>query len=236
MIPAETDVILRNGNFYRRTTQFVDLGSQERILSGFAEQNPVFIRNFQMLGSQPVHLLVNRTSTVIITEITKLPFNSNWQWSDAENAMIPLMNAAMAGSVTIDEPWIAPTQFGKLLFAVALTPQAHGTQLYRNAYLFRYADNELRWFPYPNLFDDCRVCMGRDFERTIGSMPSGTDAMTILLKAQASFYETKMNTDLTKSTTRKMFQRGIDGAWTYHANYSAYSSIASSAFMRGFAL
>lgn len=231
----KSEIILEGGRFIRRNITTEDLGSQEKILAGFAESSPVFIRNAAVIGSRSVHQLVNKGTLVLLTELDKLPFDSNWSFDHASQRLIPNLNAPRDGSVVINEPWVPPANFGRLIFAVKLGLATNGITAYSNTYLFRYADRELHHFPYPNLFDDCRVCMGRAFERTSQGL-AGMDAMSMLLKAQSSFYETRLNSDLHKPGTFKLFSRNLEGQWIMPTEFRPFNNVVSSSFMRGFDL
>lgn len=230
-----SEIILEGGRFIRRNITSEDLGSQEKILAGFAESNPVFIRNAAVIGSRPVHQLVNKGTLVLLTELDKLPFDSNWAFDTSTQRLLPQLNSARDGSVVINEPWIPPVNFGRLIFAVKLNLAVNGFCAYNNTYLFRYSERELHHFPYPNLFDDCRVCMGRDFERASQNF-SGMDAISVLLRAQTSFYETRLNADLHKPGTFKLFARNLEGQWIIPPDFRPFNNVVSSAFMRGFDL
>lgn len=232
---STTEIILEGGRFVRRNITRQDLGSQETILAGFADSSPVFIRNMQLLGSQPIHVLTNRGSITVMTELTKLPFDSNWYFDATRQEMLPLYNSPMEGSVTINDPWVAPAAFGKLIFAVHSLVSPAGTASLRNVYLFRYHGGELYHFPYPNLYDDCRVCMGSNFTRSMSNLINA-DVMSQYLHVQGSFYETRLNSDLSKTITSRMFCRNIGGEWIYHPDYTPFCGVTSAAFMRGFSL
>ena len=232
---SRSEIILEGGNFIRRTITSECLGAQEKILSSFAESSPVFIRNAFSLGAQRIHQLVSKGSLVMLTELTELPFNSNWKFSSDQKCLVPLFNVKDNGSIVINEPWVAPDHFGKLIFGVKFVMASDNNPQFSECYLFRYADKELHHFPYPNLFDNCRVCMGAVFDNSLSSLMR-MDAFSVLLKAQSSFYETKLNRDLTKSATYRMFSRDLDGKWIIPTDFKPFNNVVSAAFMRGFAL
>ena len=235
MLPT-TEILLQNGRFIRRITQSVDLGSQESVLSTFAEQVPIFIRNTRIIG-RPMHLLACKNTVVAISELDKLPFNSNWSYNPEKGYMVPCYNNQVYGSVVINDHWIAPANFGKLIFAVLFNIQTGGFVQYVNTYLFQYRNGELYQFPYPNLYENSRLCMGREFDREMLNMGRDNDVTSILMHAQTSFYETTLNSDLVRTNTPHLFRRDIDGKWIYPTTSSDhYSSVVSAAFMTGFTL
>lgn len=232
-MPPTTEIILKEGKFWRRDTTERSLGNQDTLIASLAEDVPTMLKNVFMLGDSPVHILSCKGSMVMITAVKKLPFKTWWMLQ--EDLTLRPVWLQSRGAVEINEPWIVPSILS-VLFVLKFnrTESINSALVVDTPYLFAYMDGELRHLYYPNVFTDGRICMGREWDanRTVNS-----DAMGNFIHAQTTFFSTAMNQDLVKTNTLNIFRRDVS-KWIMPSreDYSSNCPIIGPSFMQGFKL
>lgn len=233
----EPEIILRDGNFIRRITTEQILGTQEGILNGLVEAQPTMLPNFMPFGDSMLHLLLGKGSLVVITELKTLPMTAYWHLSDNHPNKLVLdwdstpPNAMQRGSIRIEDVWPVPANAGKCLFCLQMGQGSTGYAAVR-CYLLQYVGKELYVLPYPNVYNDGRVCMGVEWERTMNSQKG---IIPTFIHAHTSFHATALNRDLTGDYTSAMFKRTLTG-WDFPTDPKAFMRSTSLSFMTGFTL
>jgi hypothetical protein len=233
----EPEIILRDGNFIRRITSEQILGTQEAILSGLVETQPTMLPNFMPFGDGMLHLLLSKTHLVVITELKTLPMTAYWRVSDSDATKLVLdwdstpPNSMQRGSIRIEDVWTVPANAGKCLLCLQMSLGTDGYAASR-CYLLQYVGKELYVLPYPNVYNDGRVCMGTGWERTMNSQKG---IIPSFIHAHTSFHATALNRDLTGDYTSAMFKRTLAG-WDFPSDPKAFMRSTSLSFMAGFTL
>lgn len=209
MTPSEPEIILRDGNFYRRHTSELLLGSQENILTSLTEQAPVMLPRFFRFNDSPVHLLIHKTSLAVSIELPRLPFQANWIPDPNATGRLKLhWGSVDRGVIVLNDPWVVPSpDFGRLVFSVIFDRQSTILSPGRTSLLL-YRGGELYRLPYPNIFEDGRICMGNEWE---AKKTTGNGVMGDFIHAHTSFHTTRMNSDLTTEGTHLIFRKDMNG-------------------------
>lgn len=228
-----TEIILKDGNFVRRTISESFLGSQETVISQLAEQASIMLPKFMPFGSGHIHLLTNKRQMVMITELTELPFSTYFQIDSSRlNRLIPVFSN-QRGSVKIDQKWpVNADAIGRCFFAF-LFDLNEGAAFPNKPYLFQYYKKELFSLPYPNIYEDGRICMGPDWERNKGRHK---DVMSEFIAAHSSFHATVATEHLVSGYTYELFSVDLESKWIVPENPHRYLRPCSAAFMSGFSL
>lgn len=211
MSQIEKEIILRGGQFVRREIREFELGSQEAILRKFADQAGQTVKNLSMVNGVPVHLFVSRTVRAVMIPLTQLPFKSNFHSDNQRTGLVPNLQGGWAnatpGCILMNDPFPLSGSNAQHFFTAMFEPggRPHGN------YLISYFKDEIHRLPYPNVFDDCRICMGHDWEANpTGGFQTISD---IAVHSYASFLATSMNADLAKTQTYELFAKDMTGQW-----------------------
>jgi hypothetical protein len=228
---SDAELLLRNGRFVRRTFIEYDLGSQDHLLEKLADSQCLHIHDFMSFNDTPLHLMVQKQKLLVLSQLKKLPFTTYWSIDPANPKHLTTIFKPVRGAVKIEDSFPIPESWGTLLFAVQFNRTI--TPAYPEAcYLFLYREGELYWFPYPNLFDNGKVCMGEEWDR---KPTLKKDLITDFIHAHTTFHQTQMNDHLTTQNTQKLFARCVDG-WSTPDNAVDYFRSVSNALMQGFSL
>lgn len=200
--PHHMEIVLREGQFVRRTVQEELLGSQQVLLAECANQQKTFLPRVILMGDKPVSFLVSKAEFVAITYLDKIPFNT-W-YMPGNNRFVPVFLKS-PGAVLIKDDWIPPSEI-RLCFALAMRPMGYDPL---NAFLFAEWNKELYRLPYPNVYENGKICMGGTWQGQTGNGPAAN-----LLHAIQHFYATQINSDLTTPNTKELFAKTMpDGKW-----------------------
>lgn len=212
--PQLTEILLKDGQFVRRTITEQDLGSQETILAQCAATTKTFLKNLTIdADGRPWHLLHSKTEMALIAELNFLPFNTYFEVAEDDATKLCPVFRPHPGALKLDAPWPVPTKFARMLFVLRYKETRPGAILPflpSDAYLFAYRDGELRHFPYPNLFGDGRICMGGTWDNRRSRAVSIFDDFQ---HALTSFHETQMNDHLISNLSFRFFRKDLNGNW-----------------------
>ena len=239
--PHRTEILLDRGLFIRRTITEQSLGTQDRILASLVESQNTMVTNFMKFGGRPMHLLTNGTKFIVITELDRLPFKTRIlpDHNDPLNkCRISFSN--IRGSTEFDDPWIVPSIMGKMLFCLYLQKLPGDFTRASACHLLVYKGGTLYSPPYPNVYENSTICMGREWTDAARNQRDEKDLMTMFIEAYNSFHSSQMNGDLTCDYTHQLFQRNHNG-WVYPATDNAVLNclrdrMVSMSYMQGLAL
>jgi hypothetical protein len=216
---SKTEILLIDGQFVRRTIQEADLGSQEAMLRKFASSTMEIIRGSFSVNGKSVNLYVNKTAIFAFLPIQELPFKAGYKMV-APGVLHPHMtggwmnSSKINGHILMDEPFpLTAPELGTTYFVVSYKIPAEGSPPVPGAcYLLTYRNNAFYRFPYPNLFDDGRICMGHEWEENMsGGFKTIQDTM---VHCYQSFLASSLNSDLVRITTPELFSKSSkDGKW-----------------------
>lgn len=235
MSGTTSEIILKDGQFMRRDTTEYSLGQQDAILQQLVDQQPIMLPYFMPFGDQKLHLLISKTSIVVATELKQLPFKTWWKLLPGGKDLTPTWtDTGLRGCVRIDDPWVMPANLGQLIFAVKFA-RGTGRPTPENGLLYVYRNKELFHLPYPNNYEDGRICMGDEWDR---NRATGKDLVSDFLHAHTSFHSTIANSHLiVPGRTDLLFKRNLDGWITPTGTVFASCLRATApAFMQGFSL
>lgn len=230
---STTEIFLKNGRFYRRESFDYDLGNQDVLLAGMAEFPPMMLRRLWTLNDRGVHLLIHKNRVTVVGRIESIPFTS-WFQLNNDRKLEPTFQYPNQGAIKMSHTWTPPKDVGELYFAVTFqNPKDVTLPIAERAYLFLYRNGKLWWFPYPNLYNDGRICMGPEWDR---KNSTGQGLFADYAHAYRSFMESQVTDHLTTDNTRIMFAREIDGGWTHNNADFIVPNLreVSNAFMMGF--
>lgn len=231
-MPIQTEIILKDGNFVRRTVTEQYLGAQDTLLQQMVEQQSLMLPNFMPFGEGSLHLMVSKSQIIIATELKKLPFKTWWKLASGTDLAVTWQNNGR-GCIQIDDPWTFPAHLGKLIFAIKFDT-ATGRPEPVNGLLYVYRNRELYHLPYPNIYEDGRVCMGDEWDRR---RSTGMDLISDFVHGHTSFHSTIASNHLTSERTIRVFKRNLDGWVTVPDDVFLNNlQLTSPAFMQGFAL
>jgi hypothetical protein len=229
-MPDTTQIVLKDGNFIRQTITEEILGSQEHVLAACSTTAGIYIKNAMPYGNKQLDLIVSRREIVAIVELDKLPFKTYFELLDSDPTILVPVLLPHRGTIMIDDPW-KPGDVGKLIFALKFTRNDDGVNLPNNCYFWIVADGELRKLPYPNTYEDGRICMGNEWQASAnkgGVVPS-------MIHAVDTFFSTAMNKDLQNFNMRYVFNRKVEGGWNPpDKDWKSYCPPAVPAFMQGY--
>lgn len=221
------EILLRDGRFFRRSYIEHDLGAQEQILERLADSASIHLKGFMSYNDEPLHLMVNKQKIVLLSRMKKLPFTTYWSIDPADPKFLLTTFKQTRGSIKIEDTFTIPETWGQLYFAEQFRREDSWPEC---CYLFLYREGELHWFPYPNLFDNGKICMGDDWDH---KPTLYKDMITDFIHAHTTFHQTQMNDHLTSENTRALFRRSLDG-WAPPADVTPYFRKVGNALMMGF--
>lgn len=235
--PTQNEIVLKEGQFWRRTIEEVPLGRQEAVLAHCASQVSIYLRNiFFVPGKEhmKISMLVGQKQLVLITELKTLPFKTYFEINDEQPDHLVPVFANHRGALLLSEPVIVDQFFpgSKIYFMLNFIRNNRIIEP-ANCHLFLSRDKELLYFFYPNLFSDGKMCMGPEWDRTkITSEGPVHDFAYAINK----FYETEMNDHLTGVQTQRLFRKDLNGAWIYPTEevIKENTTLAGVTFLGGF--
>lgn len=236
MSTLRQEVILRGGQFILQEIRESEIGSQENILRKFADSRGQTIHKVSSFNGQPIHMFTSKANTVVFVCIRSLPFKDLFSLS-GETGMTPNLcnwsQVDVPGAILMDQPFpLNPNECGFYsFFAVAFTPNSTTPG---NAYLLHLKNGEFFKLPYPNIYDDGRICMGRSWENDkTGGFQTLLD---ITAHSYNSFLTTSLNADLAKTNTRMVFSKSTaTGDWVIKpAEVGRYLTTTGSTWLTGF--
>lgn len=229
---AHDEIHIRDGHFYRRSVNEVDLGSQDSLLQSLLPPSPQMLPRLLPFNNGYIHLHIASNSLTLLTELKSLPFSTWWKLSPDGINLLPVFVEA-PGSIHITEAWIIPPHWGQMLFALNFTRRAFEVPQPANAFLYLYRNRELFRVSYPNIYTDGRVCMGPEWDNQRGL---GKDVMSDFIEAYNTFYATIMSNHLVSNQTYRTFKRTLHG-WDYPAGDGMdFLTPCAPAFLQGFYL
>lgn len=203
-----TEILLIDGHFVRRRIATEDLGIQEHLLADCLSSHSVLVKGVAKLYGKEVDMLVNAKALTLVTTLDHLPFKT-WFAPNGPEKFVPAYRKA-PGNILIEDNWTPPENC-KLYFGIQFS-SIGGRRMssFLKPMLTMIHNGETYWLPYPNLFENCKVCMGDTWP---SNETRGATNVEILGMAIRHFYETQMNSDLSKPSTLEVFAKKIDGAW-----------------------
>jgi hypothetical protein len=233
-MPAITndEIHIRDGHFYRRSVNEVDLGSQDALLQSLLPPSPQMLPRLLPFNNGHIHLHVAANCLTLLTEIKGLPFSTWWRLSPDGVNLLPVFSE-VPDSIHISDTWMIPAHWGQMLFALNFTRRAFDPPQPANAFLYVYRSRELFKISYPNIYTDGRICMGPDWDHRRGL---GKDVMSDFIQAYNTFHATVMSNHLVSNLTYLTFKRTLHG-WDYPQGDAVdFLSACAPAFLQGFYL
>jgi len=225
--PQLTEIILKDGQFVRRTVTEQDLGSQEAVLAQCANNQKIYLRNIHHdSAGRQWNMLSSKSALVMITQLKHLPFKTYFEVAEDNPDQLAPTFRPHKGTILLDDPWPVPDQIGKMLFVLAYSQTGRVSMPFTasTAHLFLESGGELRKIPYPNLFEDGRLCMGDQWDARRSRNVSIFDDFE---RALESFHTSEMNDHLVLNASFKMFRKDLSGKWLEPAeDYIAPGRIA----------
>lgn len=227
----QTEIILKGGRFYRRNVTETDLGSQEALLANLVSSTPQVIKGVGSFNMKRVDVVSANTTISVVTEIETLPFDCWWGIQDSTTILPAFHNPGGNTHFKAKASWdIAKHTGGTGLMVVSF--EANSRRV-RYVYVYIYKNGNVYVPPYPNLYEDGRVCMG-DAYGAIAGNEAGKDLMTQLSSAYESFYSSAQNGDLLRSGYDRLFARDEKGDWKKDRAPFDCMTMASPAFLVGY--
>lgn len=232
-LTPKVEVLITEGHFYRRSTQIVDLGSQDAMLATLVDQAPVMLPKFMPFGNGFMHLLITKTQIFMATELDSLPFSSWFEICLEDTTKIQPAFIQTSPTIKLTDPWKPSPTLGKIIFGVQFNRYAAVQPKASLCFLFQYLNKELFSLPYSNVYENGRICMGPIWDREVANR-SPLDLMSQFIHAHTSFHTTEMNSHLTYESTFKFFRRNVtDGSWAPPKNQEKMLRKTANAFMMG---
>lgn len=207
------EILIKDGYFVRRTINEDRLMSQEDALRNALGATCVNVYNIALMGGEPIHGMFSDNGCFLYTRIRTLDYTTYFSCADgAENPVLfaPVYRASNVGSIELKATFKIPDAF-PTFFGQYFNPGENSTYYQSNCYMLTTCPEtgkEIYNFPYPNIFDDGRVCMGLEWDSQVSSQ-----ALSPLLPAFTnsflSFNQTKMNNHLVKPATNRLFTYDI---------------------------
>lgn len=220
-----TEFLLKDGNIIRRDVTETAISNQDQILSSLVEQRPLNIHHIASLGDSPIHMMTSQRANFVYTFLKYLPWDTKFKLTTATE-LSPNFDDE-PGTTPFKENWPVPPMF-RLIFGVMsekinpeiLDSSCTGTiprgNRVRNCYMYLVHQNELYVLPYPNIFDDGRVCMGEEWDNNSGKLG---DLIKALISSYNSFYSSKMTDHLLRNPIWDYFIYNIEtGKWKFEDN------------------
>ena len=228
-----SEIILKEGRFWRRTLVHQDLGAQDHVLASLADQGGIFLKGLMNYGSHPVHVNATKNQIALSMEIPCIPFNTFWKLTPAGTLTPAWTNGP--GYIEIKDTY-APKDWGLGRTFFVLRMQDNGDSVFRpaNCYLYQYNNGELGALCYSNVYSDGRLCMGDEWGNEIGRRAIKSP-LEEFASSYNSFLSSSMNNHLITDQTYELFRRDIEGKWMAPEHkYTRYVRPCSVGFMQGF--
>lgn len=245
-LSQKSEYILRNGGFYRRNVTDEYLGGQEHILSTLVQPQPVILRNFVQIGDQPVQVAANASNLTMAILLKSLPMRIALSLNEAATQLVAEDSHNFLGETPtgfagtlVTTPW-APPSWGKLYFFLNMVNIGiPGSYNCESCYLLMKDTNTGDFIApyYPNVYDNGRICMGREWDANKDR--SGADSVAKFIAAYNSFHATRMNNHLVDAGHVRLFRMNIDPTtgtptWHHPASRADYGRVTSLAFLPNF--
>jgi hypothetical protein len=200
MSTEKTEYVVQNdGVILRRLIREYTVNADNNLAQSLITGMAIKIKNAAMVNGTPVHLSVTAEEVCYWTvRLNALPFRVPMRVSSG-GIMTPDFGAGTnaPNTIIVDASWVPPESM-RLVLLVATN---HGGQLTTWLYAISPAARYYK-LPAPNLYDDCRVCLG-DF------YPDGAKCQVDYLNAVCEqFAKSQWNSDLWRNNpnTEPMFR------------------------------
>lgn len=190
----ETAYVFRGNSIYRQTTHTQKIGLSKDAFSQLAEINGLTVRNpFKELDFFSISKQGRQVFSHFSTKLNEINLNTHFKpytgevFGDASNwpAITPVF-ANEDGTIKNEVKW-EPPEYMNVYFVSSFS---QGDEPSYENYLLCKIDDELHRPPFPNIYDDSRICMGYDYARSNGSL------FDIHLNALEFFNAASWNRDL----------------------------------------
>lgn len=229
---ANTEIILKGGQFIRRSIIEEDLGSQEKLLYSCATSAGTCLKKLIPFEGGFINVLAGQQNVTLYTPLKELPFKTYFELSERDPKLLVPVYRNHEGAILMDEPWPVPADY-PLYFVSRYTRDQYSAYYQDHCYLMAYYNKEFRKIPYPNVFDDGRICMGNTWDN---NPTTGQGIFADFKKAYDSFHTTAMNDHLVITASFTYFNKDADtGKWIAPVDgVSSGLSMISSSVMAGF--
>lgn len=228
---TKNEIIMRDGRFFRRTLEEVDLGDVDLHLSQCIEAKTLPLMHVsrvgllpelvKLIGTPAIHAIWNETN---VTFAVALPFLSTrvfYRLSQDGLFLEPAFASAntMHGYICMRERWTNPMFQPVFVMRCAYRHSPSMQIAPDDCYLhLRHKDNPKRFIVphWPNVYNNGKVCMGSEWDH---NKSRGHPAnIEIFENAIHSFMTTVMNDHLTSGYTVPLFKRRVteDGSQWSH--------------------
>lgn len=191
--------------FRRNVTQREVVINEDSVFAALKEGQKTRIRDALFIGKEPVGLCIITDKTAWVQVHATIPlrfvrFNSNFKMEG--KVMVPVFEKPTPDRPRFNVDWDINTACsGKVkLWLLVLTKHKPEDPLHyvTNCYLAATsATNRTYRIPLSNVYDDCRICMGDDWnEKSKPTLPQVLDA------ALSQFLNSPWNSDLRKTTEK----------------------------------
>jgi hypothetical protein len=229
--------MLKKDGWYRRETNEIFLGPQAEIVRALAKTVPRVIKGVM---SEDETLAVTASGLSVARRLRYLKMNTFFRPTvdvSERVSLVPVWKQGKPAATQMNLVWTPPSTMGLYLVLYWEVGTAGSINSVEPVpYLVAASVNKRTYLlPIPNLYDDGKICLGRDETsraqtfRTLGGLGAQLDAATKILQ------ETTWNVDLLRNVsghTQDMFRFDADGKqmpvpndWTEHCtliNQSTY--------------
>ena len=235
MATNNTEIILREGGFYRREVHEVYLGQQNDVLAktmgsiclvdfldlpmylGFRHALQVPTRANRILSfdnGDPIHCWVVKLGGIETSSTYRaLDSEGKWEpyWGCKENLCSDERNFEK----------ILPV--ADLYLLISIKPKTHEITQYL---LWRPNPNKKEWFafPFPNIYVDSRLCAGEGFQDICNSISNWDNTIPIMKETLRYFLHSSMNNDLWQDRSAPLFHLQKDGSPGEEAAYLSWKA------------
>lgn len=244
-----TEIIMREGRFYRRNIAEENLGDIAQHIAAVAEAKTLSLMRLdtvshpellKILGTAPryVHAAYSETGVTFAITLPFLPTRVFYKLSEDGKFLLPTFNGAlsMRGYICMKEKWT--TDHAVPMFFMRGTWSPNGGMTPTECFLAlrsRVIKAAFRVPYWPNVYGNGKVCMGPVWENNRSC--SEVSHVRIFEAAVLSFLTSAMNADITNSNTQRLFQRAVnkDGSnWVPVGSFNDLGPEFTGAFLSQF--